>query len=289
MYTKWLRSFHAVACAGGFTAASRKIGIGQPTITAQVKALESRFNVELFYRRGRRVELSAAGRSLLEITRGVFGHEEEAIRFLSATRDVRSGQLNIGAVTPFIAVELLDRFHRKFPELQIRLDLGHTEDVLRSLRDFDTDVALLSHLESDRRLVNHPYRKYRIVAMVQSNHPWASRPHVSIRDLSQQRMIIREPGSRTRRLVESEAEKLGVTLTSLIEINSREGVCQAVARGLGVGVISQVEFIPLPTLCTVPISGKGMFTQFYVTALARRHRRPLIDAFFQVASEMSSR
>jgi DNA-binding MarR family transcriptional regulator len=63
-----LRSFHAVAAEGGFTAASRVLNIGQPTITSQVKALEQHFDVELFHRRGRRVELTDAGEELFRIT-----------------------------------------------------------------------------------------------------------------------------------------------------------------------------------------------------------------------------
>jgi DNA-binding transcriptional LysR family regulator len=60
LYTQ-LRSFHAVAQEGGFTAASKVLNIGQPTITSQVGMLEDYFSVELFYRRGRFVELTEAG------------------------------------------------------------------------------------------------------------------------------------------------------------------------------------------------------------------------------------
>ena len=61
MYHKWLRSFHAVAREGGFTAASKVLNIGQPTITEQVKSLERQFRVELFHRRGRTVTLTDTG------------------------------------------------------------------------------------------------------------------------------------------------------------------------------------------------------------------------------------
>lgn len=56
-----LRSFHAVAQGGGFTAAARELGVSQPTITTQVKSLEDEFGIELFVRRGRRIELTETG------------------------------------------------------------------------------------------------------------------------------------------------------------------------------------------------------------------------------------
>ena len=91
MYHKWLRSFHAVAREGGFTAASKVLNVGQPTITDQVKALERQFGVELFHRRGRTVTLTDTGQQLLGFTQDIFGHEEEAVGFLTAARDLTLG------------------------------------------------------------------------------------------------------------------------------------------------------------------------------------------------------
>jgi len=74
MYELWLRSFHAVARHGGATAAADALGLSQPTVTEQVKALEGRFQVELFHRHGRRMTLTALGRSLYQITQDIAGH-----------------------------------------------------------------------------------------------------------------------------------------------------------------------------------------------------------------------
>ena len=79
MYEKWLQAFHMVAKEGGFTAAARVLNVGQPTVSTHVRSLENYFGVELFHRRGRNVVLTGVGRSLLIITDGLFGHEEEAV------------------------------------------------------------------------------------------------------------------------------------------------------------------------------------------------------------------
>ncbi len=73
MYQKWLQAFHRVATEGGFTAAAKALNVGQPTVSTHVKALEDHFGVELFHRRGRNVELTALGSSLLSITQGLYG------------------------------------------------------------------------------------------------------------------------------------------------------------------------------------------------------------------------
>ena len=73
MFYTQLRSFHAVAQEGGFTAAAKALNISQPTVTIQIRNLEDYFGVELFLRRGRKVHLSETGKALLTLTAGVGG------------------------------------------------------------------------------------------------------------------------------------------------------------------------------------------------------------------------
>src|SRR5437660_1390161 len=96
-----LRSFHAVACEAGFTRAAARLGVSQPTLSAQVKALEEEFGVALFARRGRGVEATELGRALLDVTRRLFAVEEEAGELLSRARGLATGELRIGADSPY--------------------------------------------------------------------------------------------------------------------------------------------------------------------------------------------
>ena len=109
LYTQ-IRSFHAVAAEGGFTAASRVLNIGQPTITTQVKALERYFDVELFYRRGRHVEPTEAGAALFRISQRIMSLEEEAADLLNTYGGLHTGHLHVGAVGPYHATEMLSAF-----------------------------------------------------------------------------------------------------------------------------------------------------------------------------------
>ena len=82
MYYKWLQAFHAVAVNQSFTIASNLLGIGQPTLSIHVANLEKHFEIELFYRRNRKVTLTPLGKTLLTITKGLYGYEREAIALL---------------------------------------------------------------------------------------------------------------------------------------------------------------------------------------------------------------
>jgi DNA-binding transcriptional LysR family regulator len=100
MYEKWLKAFHMVASQSSFTHAAKALNVGQPTISAHIKTLEDYFKVELFYRRGRTVELTDVGRSLFTITQGLYGHEAEAISYLRSIGRNDGGRLRLGAVGP---------------------------------------------------------------------------------------------------------------------------------------------------------------------------------------------
>ena len=102
-----LRSFFAVARHGGFTAGARALHVSQPTVTAQVRALEETYAIELFTRRGRSVALTAAGEALYGIAERIFEQEEEALALLQNTGELRAGRLRVGAVGPNHVMEML--------------------------------------------------------------------------------------------------------------------------------------------------------------------------------------
>ena len=173
MYHKWLRSFHAVAREGGFTAASKVLNIGQPTITDQVKSLERQFRVELFHRRGRSVTLTDTGRGLLEITQDIFGHENEAIAFLDGARELKHGQLKIGGVGAPVVMELVQHFQASHPDIHLEIFMAHGEEVLKSLIEFEIDIAVLAHVADEPGLFYLPYIRSDVVLFVNVDHLWA--------------------------------------------------------------------------------------------------------------------
>ena len=121
-----LRSFHAVASAGGFNAAADQLNITQPTLTAQVAALEAEYGVDLFMRQGRHSRLTDAGRDLLAITTRMFLEEQEALAFLEQSRELRTGRLAIGAVGPYHVTEMLAAFQRKYPGIELSVSRSAT-------------------------------------------------------------------------------------------------------------------------------------------------------------------
>lgn len=288
IYTQ-LRSFHAVAAEGGFTAASKVLNVGQPTITSQVKALERYFDVELFHRRGRRVELSDAGRALFAITQRIMSREEEALDLLNAFGGFHIGRLKVGAVGPYDAMEMVSEFQARYPGIELSVQLGNSREMLDRLLDFSVDVAVMAHTEDDPRITVVPYSRHPVVVFVNAGHPWARRSSIRIQELEGQRMVLREVGSTTRRAFERAVARAGVKIDPVMEIGSREAVWMAVRQGIGVGVVSEREYYDDPQVHKVVVSNAEIFYDMHVVCLAERRDSHIIRAFLEVVDDLLAR
>ena len=280
-----LRAFHAVAIAGGFTRAAARLGVTQPTLSAQVKALEESYGVELIDRRGRQLALTEIGAGLLEITRRVFGMTEEAEQLLAAARGLERGRLRIGADAPYHILPAVAAFTKRYPKLRLSLTVGNSEGLIRDLIDHRIDVAVVANLAPDARLHALAVRRDRLVLFVPKSHAWARRRQVKPVDLVGERLVLREPGSTTRRLFESAMARAGVALEEIIEINSREAVREAVAAGLGIGVVSESEFGNDARLVKIALVDAEVGATEYVACLAERRQLRLIRAFLEIVED----
>jgi aminoethylphosphonate catabolism LysR family transcriptional regulator len=277
-----LRSFHAVASSGGFVAGASTLNVSQPTLTAQIKALEAEFGIELFYRRNRRSELTPSGRDLHAITQRLFAEEQEAREFLSAAKGLHTGHLRIGAVGPYHVTEMLAAFNQRHPGITLSMSIGNSSVVQHDLLDYKSDVAVLAHIDPDERLIAIPYRRHPVLVFMSSDHRLARRKSVRMRELAGEPFVARELGSTTRRAFEAAAEEQGITLRTIIEIGSREAIREAVLRGIGIGYVSEAEFIPDPRLSAVRIADAEIFTAAHVVVLRERQHSRIIKAFLDV-------
>jgi aminoethylphosphonate catabolism LysR family transcriptional regulator len=278
-----LRAFHAVASVGSFTRAAHGLGVTQPTLSAQVKALEDDYGVALFDRRGRGIVVTTLGEHLLEITRRMFLFEEEAGELLGRARDLTTGRLRVGADGPYHVVPFLASFAERYPAVHISLSIGNSEEILDSLIHYRADVAVVADVAADPRLERILCAEHRIVAFVPRQHAWARRRSVRIGDFEGQPIIMREIGSKTRQLFELAIAKAKVRSRMVMEIESREAVREAVAAGLGIGLVSEAEFGHDERLVAVPISDAELGTREYVVCLKERRRLRIVSAFLDQA------
>lgn len=276
-----LRSFHAVATEGSFTRAAQALHVSQPTVTTQVRQLEELYQVELFHRTGRRIRPTEIGERLLQLSRQMFGLEHEAVQMLRDAGELRSGHLRVAAVGPSHVTKMLAAFNQRYPEVQISVGTGNSEDVLSRLLDYRADVGVLAQVLKDKRFVSVPYSEHPIVVFCNANHRFARRRSIRTAELQDEKLILREPGSTTRKAIESALKAAHVQPHIVMEVASREIIREAVVEGLGVAAVSEVEYVPGAGLHAVRISDAQIRTYAHVVCLSERRDMRLIRAFFE--------
>lgn len=284
-----LRAFHAAARSGGMSAGARHLGVTQPTISAHVAKLEKRYGIELFHRRGRRVELTDFGRSLLVTTHRLFDAEAEALSLLAQGGSAYRGTLRICAVGPYNAMPMVREFRRAHAGVHVVMQMGDSREIVETVLDYRGDVGVLVHAVEDARIHCMPYRKQPLVIFCHRDDPLATRPALNLADLNGRAFVLREKGSTTRRVLEQVLARHGVSIRCDVEIGSREAVHEAVAQGLGLGVVSATAYRPDERTVRLPIHCDDLCTHVHVVCLAERRHSLLIAHFLQVAEQMRGR
>ncbi len=279
-----LRAFHAVASEGGFTRGAARLGVSQPAVTVQVRALEQRYGTLLFRRLGQRIELTEFGRDLWLRTRRVFAELDDLEELMTSAGVLRVGRLEIGADGPFSVMDPVAAFIARYPGVRVAVRIGNATRVLADLREARTDLAVLNLTLPADELHSRALYRDRIVAFLPAGHPWAARARIDVTELAEAPLILREPGSATRALLLEALERAGITPKIMLELGSREAVREAVLAGLGVGTVFERELVADPRLRALAIEGADLGATVSLACLPERRELRAVQAFFALVT-----
>ena len=283
-----LKAFDATARLGSMSAAARALGVTQPTVSAHIARLESHHGLELFFRRGQRVELTDFGRVLHDTTKRIFRAEDDAWALLASARNRYRGRLRICAVGPYNVTPMLKRFRARWPMVDLAVSLGDSRQIVERILDFQGDLGVLVHAVDDPRIHCVPFRRQPLVVFARHDHPLAERRGLRLRDLAGHEFVLREVGSTTRRVFEQRMASADVGVRCAVEIGSREAVREAVAEGLGLGVVAEPAYISDARLARLDVVDLDAFTHVHVICLTDRRTVPMIVGFLSVVEEIAS-
>ncbi len=281
-----LRAFHLVAESGSFSAAARASGSSQPNLSGQVTALEKAYGVRLFDRRGRSVTPTETGRNLQLISARLFAAEEEARALLAGERSLTRGHLRIAADSAHHVIPIMAALRRRAGGLTFALAIDNSATVLERLLQHEADVAVMAKSVSDPRLHTLHLRRDRVVLFVPSGHAFARQGRAPLAALADQDLVLRERGSITREVLEQAMAAAGIRPRAIIEVQTREGVNEAVAAGFGVGAVFESELPPDRRLRRVVVSGPALDVAEYAVCLQDRRHVALVRAFMDEAMRL---
>ena len=283
-----LKAFHQVALDGGFSQAAKTLNLTQPAISDQVSKLEEEYDVLLFDRRKKRVALTQFGTQLLDYTRRLFEVEQQTREFLSESQALRRGILRIIADSPHHVLTILAQFRAKYPGILISVRSGNSDEVVSALVSYDADIGVLGEVSPSKAFVSVPLGSTPIVAFASVNYPHLKSTKMSLVELAKHPLVMRETGSKTRKILHSFAKSAKIKLVSSIDAEGREAVREIVAAGAGIGFVSAAEFGHDRRLIKIDISDMAEHMDETLVCLKARKESKLIRTFMGLAEPQTT-
>ena len=246
MTLEQLRIFVAVAERQHVTQAAQALNLTQSAVSAAVQALEARHDTRLFDRVGRRIALTDAGRIFLEEAKAVLARAAGAETALAELGGLLRGTLSLHAsqtIAGYWLPRYLARFHATYPLIDIKLTIGNTAQVTRSVLEGAAEIGFVEGVVDEPALSNEVVAQDRMVVVVGAGHPWAANGHVAPEELLTAGWVLREPGSGTRSEFAAALAGFGLDPAKLrieMELPSNEAVRTAVMAGAGATAISEL-------------------------------------------------
>jgi DNA-binding transcriptional LysR family regulator len=240
MDLRQLEIIRAIADTGSFTAAGEKLHVSQSAISRQILLLEDELGEPVFHRIGRRIRITPAGESLLQLSHRVFQDLQETVSSISDKRESLSGTMRlVGGMTVCLYVfpALLAEVRRVHPHLDLKVTVGSAERSIAMLRSGAGDLGMITLPIEATDLVSVPALEEELLLITYPAHPLAKKRSIQPADLDKQEFVLFETGSITRRLVESFFAREGVEPQIIMETENVEIIKAMVRSGLGISII----------------------------------------------------
>ena len=245
MDTRQLAAFCTVVERRSFSQAAERLGVTQPAVSQQIRALEKRVGTKLLDRSGRRVEPTEAGWRLYRGAQRMLALEDQLVSELAATGEgAIAGDLVLGASTGPAAIVvpvLLGEFQREHPDVRVFLTVSDTHTVIERVADRELELGIVGASRRHRGVRFEPFFSDQVILACPPGHRFAGRT-VTLDELREETLILMQEGAGVRQIVEDALRRLGVRLRDLdvrLELGLQESVRRAVEAGFGVTFISR--------------------------------------------------
>ncbi|MBI5017610.1 MAG: LysR family transcriptional regulator [Deltaproteobacteria bacterium] len=285
---KQIKVFYFVARHLSFTQAAKELFITQPAVTKQVEGLEQHCETRLFVRDRHGLSLTEAGQILYSYTEQIMRLASEAEQAVSNLKHNPHGVLRVGTTKTFaryLMPPYMLRFHEAFPKIRIQLDEGSSQEMAASVLHGHNDLAVVGRVPYDVGIEPLPFpgrESDRLVVVVAPAHRLAGAKSVTLADIRDEPLLLREKGSGVRRLVLERFEQMGIRPNILLEAGNVDFAKELIRRGAGIGILGLMsieEELQDGSLAAVPLDSEG-FVIHIDLLLPREGYRPVAARSF---------
>jgi DNA-binding transcriptional LysR family regulator len=292
MDTRQLAAFCAVVDRRSFSQAAERLGVTQPAVSLQVRALEKRLGTQLLDRSGRRVEPTEAGWRLYRGAQKLLALEEQIESDVAATSEGElQGELVLGASTGPAAIVvplLLCEFQRDNPAVHVFLTVSDTHTIVERVAARELELGIVGASRRHRGVRFEPFFSDEVILACPPGHRFAGQT-VTLEALREEPLILMQEGAGVRQIVEDALRRRGVRLRDLgvrLELGLQESVRRAVEAGYGVTFISRTAVeseLAAGSLTEARVQGLEATREISLASATGRRRSRVSDAFVDFA------
>ena len=294
MDTRQLAAFCAVVERRSFSQAADRLGVTQPAVSLQVRALEKRLGTQLLDRSGRRVEPTEAGWRLYRGAQRMLALEDQLVADVAASSEgALAGDLVLGASTGPAAVAIpvaLAEFQRQNPDVRVFLNVSDTHSVVERVAARELELGIVGAARRHRGVRFEPFFSDQVILACPPGHAFAGRS-ISLDELRGDRLILMQEGAGVRQVVEDALRRQGLRLRDLdvrLELGLQESVRRAVEAGYGVTFISRTAVeadLAAGRLAEARVAGLDVTREISLASATGRARTRVANAFVAFARE----
>ncbi|PHR96140.1 MAG: LysR family transcriptional regulator [Oceanobacter sp.] len=288
-----LEVFLAIAQAGNLTRAANQLNMSQSAASSALKDIESQFDILVFDRIGKRLQLNEQGRQLRPMAEALMAMAEDLEQ--SLLQHAIAGPLNIGAtlsIGNYLAVQMVADYMAENPGSQVSLDVENTEHIVEKVLNYQLDMGMIEGEFHHPDLIVEPWRTDELTVFCHPDHPLArSQQDLSADDLVSIQWILREAGSGTRQAFDRAMHGLLPKLNIILELQHTEAIKRAVEAQLGVGCLSLITLedeFKRGDLVRLNTPGINLNRQLYLILHKQKHRSAGIQSWLNLCDKWSA-
>ena len=287
-----LQIFSVAASHLSFARAAEKLHLTHAAISLQIKQLEDVCGTQLFDRIGKKVFLTEAGDILLDHARQILQSLKDADESLMALKGLKGGRVTIAVTSTaeYFAPGLLAEFRKAQADVRVRLLVDNREEVARMLISNEVDLAIMGRPPADMEAEATTFAPHPFVIVAGADHPLVGRTSLTLDDIAQETMIVREAGSGTRLAMEGFFRDHAIEPNIDMEMGSNEAIKQAVVAGLGISFISQHTLgleLSAGRLVVLPVEGMPVMRRWFLVRHKSKRLTPALGAFWDFVLEFA--
>ncbi len=236
-----LEVFLATAHFQNVSKAADSLAMSQSAASSALKELESQFDILLFDRVGKRLQLNEQGRLIRSRAESLLEQAREVEQALLQHKD--AGAVKVGAtltIGNYLAVSILSNLLSKEPEAEVSLSVANTQQIMERVLNYDLDIGMIEGEVQHSELDIMPWREDDLCVFCAPSHPLADKSSLSDEDLTNHHWVLREAGSGTRQAFDRALHGILSQININLELQHTEAIKNAVSSGLGLGCLSRI-------------------------------------------------